>query len=674
MSGSIHKKAGLCLKAVFAAAAVLASTNTPAASDGLERMPPIDRHEGVTVTAAPEPRPLSQAWQEMLRDNTVSFEDKTPRTGVVRPPGAHTVAVQIESFNSNASSLLLAPGSDLQDILTDHIGAAAAVMNDTADRMSGRDVTTVAINRQPAIGMWGLNEKSPYVRALLENANVLSLSMGSRSSGDQATSCSDGNVLGLEDAAVADELWRSTHGIMVQSAGNEGDDDGHGPQRDAANLTVRADTFMFIGEAAKDTNNGSYYIVDYSSRGGVSVVVTNPYRSGFSYKYYTARSADELRRKLVEFYSSRDPKTGKLNREIFAERLARPVYSDDDQAYETKTEAGQTAPCRVLKSGVRPDFSTAHPAFARAEFPGKEALTMPPEWQAAHADQVLEAFINCLVDAQTYYQSGNYGHRTRDGYFTGMLGTSFAAPHAGGMVAAMREKHPELSEYDLDAAALMAAVPLPHVETDGVNDDGETVYRTIQYTDNGRGLRHNDDEAGFGLLTESAYARLTGEMAAALRADPSLATHEARAASALTSFTNGGREYRLEVDEDIVALRTNLALKFSGGNAGVPVGIELINPQGGVTVIAPSKPLTAAPTWSFASTDGHFGNHTRGTWIIRVPAGVTLEQAQLTIAGVEKGGLIERTLERVTGRQALDFVANPSIAPRTFSPAPKAPA
>jgi hypothetical protein len=242
------------------------------------------------------------------------------------------------------------------------------------------------------------------------------------------------------------------------------------------------------------------------------------------------------------------------------------------------------------------------------------------------------------------------------------------------MLAAMHEKYPQLSEYDLNAAALMAAVPLVKVETDEVGDEGQTIYRAIQYSDNGRGLRHNDNEAGFGLLSEEAYARLTGQMAAALRADPSLATHEARAASALTSFEGGGREYRLQVDDDTVALRANLALKFSGGNAGVPVSIELINPQGGVTVIAPSKPMTAAPTWSFASTDGHFGNHTKGTWIIRVPEGVTLEQAQLTIPGVARDGLIERTLERVTGRQALDFVANPSTVPRSFAPAPRAPA
>ncbi|HTK85386.1 MAG TPA: S8 family serine peptidase, partial [Patescibacteria group bacterium] len=569
MSGSIYKKAGLCLKVVFAAVATFAATNTPAASDGLERMPPTDRHESITVTAVPGPQPVEGPWQEMLRNDTINFENNTPRTGATRPVGQNTVAAQIESYSSVASSLLLAPGSDLQDILTDHIGAAAAVMNDTADRMSGRDVTTLAINREAPISTWGLNEKSPYARALLANTNVLSLSMGGRSGGDQSVSCGDGNVFNLEDAAVADELWRTTHGIMVQSAGNEGDDGGSGPQRDDADMTVRADTFMFIGEAAKDTNGGGFYIVDYSSRGGVSVVVTNPYRSGFSYKYYTTRSADELRRRLVDFYNARDPASGKLNREIFAERLARPVYKGGDGAFETKAAAGQNAPCRMLKSDVRPDFTTAHPAFPRASFPGKEALTMPPEWQAAHAEQVLEAFINCLVDAQTYYQSGEYGHRTRGGYFTGMIGTSFAAPHAGGMLAAMHEKYPQLSEYDLNAAALMAAVPLTKVETDEVGDEGQTIYRTIHYSDNGRGLRHNDDEAGFGLLSEDAYARLTAQMAAALRANPALATHETRAESALTAFNSGGREYRLQVDEDIVALRANLALKFSGGNAGV---------------------------------------------------------------------------------------------------------
>ncbi len=105
----------------------------------------------------------------------------------------------------------------------------------------------------------------------------------------------------------------------------------------------------------------------------------------------------------------------------------------------------------------RPDLRTYHPAFFNASFPDHEALNMPPAWQAAHADEVREALISELVDAQKFYLAGLFGDMDKQGFVRGLIGTSFAAPHAGGMVAAMHEKYPILSEYDLDAAALLAA-------------------------------------------------------------------------------------------------------------------------------------------------------------------------------------------------------------------------
>ena len=596
-------------------------------------------------------------WQDMLHHDSVAFSQNYP-SGPQRPPGAHTLAVQIGSSDDAASALLLEPGSDPKSILTDHVGAAAAIMAETADRMSGRDINVVAINQSDAAEM---DANDPHAQALFGRADVLTLSMGSRNDGDQNLSCSDGNIRKPADAGKADELWRRSHTVMVQSAGNEGGDSRNELQRAAADLTLRGDTFLSVGEAGRQ--KGNIYIVDYSSRAGPSVVTTNPFRDDFKYRYYDRESAEALRRRLENFYNSRDPKTGRLNKDIFAERLALPTYSDDDGAYKVEKGPKQSSACRVLDQNKRPDFRTYHPAFFAASFPGREALIMPPAWQAAHADEVREALISGLVDAQKFYLAGLFGDMDRQGFVRGLIGTSFAAPHAGGMIAGMREKYPLLSEYDLDAAALLAAVPVDKVATGDVDGEGENIYRRIAYHNNGRGLPHNDYEAGFGFLDENAYAAMVARLDSLRAQNPGLATREARAGSTMKSFANnGGTEYRLQVDGDITALRANLTLKFAGGNAGVPVGITLISPGGGAIEISPSKPRSGDVRYSFASTDGHFGNHTKGTWIIRVPAGVRLEKAQLSLPGVEKGGLIDRMLDEVAGR-SLKAASVPTLAP-----------
>jgi hypothetical protein len=597
-------------------------------------------------------------WQDMLHHDGVAFSQNYPN-GPQRPPGQHTLAVQIGSSDDSASALLLEPGSDPKSVLTDHVGAAAAIMTETANRMSGKNIDVVAINQSDAAEM---DAKDPHAQALFSRADVLTLSMGSRNDGDQSLSCSDGNIRTPDDARKADELWRHSHTVMVQSAGNEGGDKRNELQRAAADLTLRGDTYLSIGEAAKQ--KGNIYIVDYSSRAGPSVVTTNPFRDDFKYRYYDRESPEALRQRLEAFYNSRDPKSGRLNKEIFAQRLALPVYGDDDGAYKVEKGQKQTSACRIPDENKRPDFRLFHPAFFAASFPGREALIMPPAWQAAHADEVREALISELVDAQKFYLAGLFGDMDKQGFVRGLIGTSFAAPHVGGMIAAMREKYPLLSEYDLDAAALLAAVPVDRISTGEVDGEGENIYRIIRYHNNGRGLPHNDYEAGFGFLDEDAYEAMVARMDALRERNPGLATREARAGSPMTSFAkNSGAEYRLQVDGDITALRANLMLKFAGGNAGVPVAITLVNPAGGAIEISSSKPRSGDVRYSFASTDGHFGNHTKGTWIIRVPPGVRLEKAQLSLPGVQKGGLIDRMLDEVTAR-SMKAASVPTLAPR----------
>ncbi|HTK85387.1 MAG TPA: S8 family serine peptidase, partial [Patescibacteria group bacterium] len=295
---------------------------------------------------------------------------------------------------------------------------------------------------------------------------------------------------------------------------------------------------------------------------------------------------------------------------------------------------------------TRLPLSSCHPDFANATFAGKDVLLNNDEWASAHPNEVREAFTSCLVSAAEYTRQKAAAPGAR-GFVTGMMGSSYSGPHAAGMVAAMREKYPQLSEYDLDAAALMASVPVHQVQ----RADGHLDH--VAYAYNGRGLLHNSYEAGFGFLDENAYDAMVDKMAALLEARPQLATREATAdatahyQAGVGSASAGKTEYRLDMARDIVALRSNIALRFAGGPAGVPAKIELVDPAGGSVYLSPTKLPDNNMVYSLASTDGHFGVHTKGTWTIRIPAGYRLEEARLTVAGVAKGGLIDRTLDNL---------------------------
>jgi hypothetical protein len=166
---------------------------------------------------------------------------------------------------------------------------------------------------------------------------------------------------------------------------------------------------------------------------------------------------------------------------------------------------------------------------------------------------------------------------------------------------------------------------------------------------------------------------MVDKMAALLEAHPELATREARADASTTYVAGIGTagagkvEYGLPMTQDIVALRSNLALRFAGGPAGVPAKIELVDPDGGSVYISPTKLPDNNMVFALASTDGHFGVHTKGTWTIRIPAGYRLEEAQLTVAGVDKGGLIDRTLD------SLGHPVKPAPAPQTLKIAAASP-
>lgn len=614
-----------------------------------------DAQESTTVSGAQKdielpaehPSLTDRIWMHTLQDDLVSFKQFGNYGKQAQPEGTHAIALQIESLSPKVDALLLSPSPyrPTEGIYTRHAEAAASVMDEAADRLSGKDVPVLLVARNEDWTRWIMNDESAYTRTLFENADVISVSMMPIVQGDQNRQYSAGTITTEQDIRKADDFWKNSHTILVWGSGNNGTDRAIDLERTAAFPAVRADTMLRVGQAGRDAN-GNAYIVPYSSRVGVSFVTTEPYLEGMGFRLYSTGRG--LRQEIEDIYEYKTRGADKTNAELFAEQLKLPVAT-------AKTTENKRLP-----------LTSCHSDFANANFPGKDVLLNNDEWTSTHPEDVREAFTNCLVSAAEYTRQKAAAPGAR-GYVTGMMGSSYSGPHAAGMVAAMREKYPQLSEYDLDAAALMASVPVRNVQ----RMDGHLDH--VAYHFNGRGLLHNSYEAGFGFLDENAYVAMVDKMAVLLDAHPQLATKESRAEAGST-YTgeihpdNAGRvEYRLEMAQDIVALRSNIALHFAGGPAGVPAKIELIDPAGGSVYLSPTKLADKNMVYSLASTDGHFGVPTKGTWRIRIPTGFRLEEARLSIAGVERRGLIDRTLD------SIGHPAKPAPAPQTFKIASAAP-
>src|SRR5690606_7528773 len=152
-------------------------------------------------------------------------------------------------------------------------------------------------------------------------------------------------------------------------------------------------------------------------------------------------------------------------------------------------------------------------------------LTRDKAWQRANPEQVLEAYINGLVDNEKYlwWMQGAF----ENGHTTGAGGTSFTAPHVAGMIAAAKELAPALDEYDLTAAALLVADPVESVRRHRTIPSGNPffaprqvpAFAKIDYRDNGAGLPHNSYEGGFGYLDKDKYIATVKDLAAMLKDD-----------------------------------------------------------------------------------------------------------------------------------------------------------
>ncbi len=634
------------LKTIFKAAALGVSLQLLAGCASLGFASPLD-----DVLPADK----DKAWSEVLKRHSTPFrpyakpDNDNKESPQKRLPGQHATAVQLETNTGEIMGLLLSPYQSPLNIIMRHGESAAAITDRMAGKIANKNIKMHYMERGITWNDWIMNTQNPATQKVFKKTDVITLSMAVRKSGPQHRQCSGGNVDTWSEIRQADNFWKNTQAIFVWSAGNQGDDPRIKLERSDAYHLSRADTLLRIGEAEKDGDH--VYIVNHSSRAGASFVTDHPFTGEFYFKYYA--QGDALRKKINETYEETNPWWGGTNKDIFEQRLMLMLKG---KTGPTQNEAADDQVCPSIAKQDH-DFLllACHPEFGRAAFPGKENLLKGQDFMRQNPGLVRKAFTECIVSAADFINKRSGADE--GGYTTGHKGTSFSAPNSGGYIAGMRELHPELSEYDLVAAALIAAVPAKHVFRPGSVFYKDSYFEEISYQDNGRGLPHNSYEGGFGYLSAEAYKKAVTEMVQILKTNPDLKTEERRVSSKRTKFKPYNAigpqpetfSYHLDIDEDITALRANLAIRFDKGAFGVPEQITLISPSGGKVILSPSKLDDKSMVYSLASTDGVFGNHTKGRWAIETSGGARITEAHIAIAGVKKGGLIDSYLEKETG-------------------------
>lgn len=598
--------------------------------------------ETVAAVADAPPVPASfPLWQHIRTHDTVPYAlGAAPENDTRRKAG--TIVIQLEDTTPVVAELVLqGPPSS---VFIRHGDAAAEIINDTADRMSGQDVEPLYIRRTEPVMEWFQTPDHPYTRALFENTDVISLSMGVILAGPQREAFSDGTLIHEGQIASADKFWRDTKAILIQAAGNNAMEN-EGLERRQSVMMTRADTMLIVGEARR-RDDGETVVFRASSRNGVSVVAENPFFNGFSYPF--VRDEDSLRDFLGKMYDAPRPGTNRPMKDVFVQSLKR---------WSIIAANGGRVP-------LGNPLWAAHPGQDAPDFNLRDTLEQDLGWHVRNPDEARAAFIEGLV-ASLKNQREMMG-ADEHGRISELSGTSFSTPHVAGMLAAGRTQFPNLSPRDLTAAALLAAEPVSRAETVPAVKGLAAMFgmrvapvpTDLTAENNGRNMLFDSQHSGFGLLAEDHYMATLRDMAALLEKNPALATVESHASSGLVTFAKqdvaDGQEtlsYTIEVTDDIVALRTNLALRFADGPADAPETVTLINPAGGKITFSPSRPGSSDPyNFSLATTDGHFGNYTKGTWTVVVPADSPLAAADLTVEGMQKGGLVDALLkEKVDG-------------------------
>lgn len=232
------------------------------------------------------------------------------------------------------------------------------------------------------------------------------------------------------------------------------------------------------------------------------------------------------------------------------------------------------------------------------------------------------------------------------GYSKNLSGTSFAAPIVAGQIAALKEKHPEAMNEDVLWA--LAATAKPVYEIEGGRQPA------LHYQENAAGLAYNDTHAGFGMTDFKAADALLQNTPT-----PPVATKEVESDGAYMSDNRvDGREYTVNIPESINATKVTLELQF---HDVTDQKMKLQNGAGEVILVSPTGDevmlgYLANKRYSAVSSNLFLNTDAKGDWKIRVPNGEFLDNAKITVQGIEPDArLARRPPEREPLRETDDI-------------------
>lgn len=227
--------------------------------------------------------------------------------------------------------------------------------------------------------------------------------------------------------------------------------------------------------------------------------------------------------------------------------------------------------------------------------------------------------------------------RTRDldvdGFMTNIAGTSFTSPSLAGYLLGIKQLCPSFTSFDLLAGAFAYATPIQSADNFPLN-----------YQSNGV-LPYDEIKGGFGFLDGSLLKeemiRLCDDLKLFSKTHPK---HFSKKISVLKSYTSGDKKVvEFNIADDFLVFRTIFSI--SSQSKGVPYKMRVVHPNGNSIQVRPANANWKTPSWGIATTNGFFGNSSKGTWKLEFDKTKDIDAINLKISGVAFGGIVSKIIE-----------------------------
>ncbi|MDB2682869.1 hypothetical protein N9Z27_01285 [Alphaproteobacteria bacterium] len=513
----------------------------------------------------------------------------------IKPEENDIDAVHVESLSVRLNAMLF--NNDPSKIVTRHAKTGAYILNYRADQVYGGDVPVFFYETSKPIHDVLFDHKGPEAKDIFNNYRYITVSMGS-----SPNSPVKGNILKTkQDVEEADALWDGDF-VLVRPEGNY--QDNHPDLEQAAyrgNHTARADTFPVTGEA-EIAEDGTVFISPHSGLGEAQAtfVTLGPLTHGGKGRH--VRNKDEVSARL--------------------DFLAKLIPHGQTDPVGMLLEA---QPREELKTKLA-KYSDYFPSVSFGE-------------HATNRSYLAAAIHSTLAEKRKKKEVDD------EGYAHKVKGTSTISVDDGGVLVGMHKRYPQLTEYDIYMAAILACDPvaLTYVEDD---DENKTV-KVMHYQHNGAGKYFNPKRAGYGLFDFSKFAKIVPAMAEAQRNNPELATQRLKAESgyiipSIETFETDGevKRYFIDIADDIVTVSANLTLRFHGRT--VPDEVAFVNAAGGRSVVVPLAPESPGDLVALRFGGQEFGR-SKGRCYIEFKGDAAVREWSVTFRGTQRKGLIEAT-------------------------------